>query len=162
MGQSVDCLTPFGYLPRTPGQGNTISLTRGRSPSVDNNTHIPEDRPRGPCTLVSLTSVMSSLDHLRGVLTASRDGCFSCAWLQLHHSHHWDSYRVLVYAVFGWRPQMSLDSSTLMSLFKGPKQVMSLVISGFHWRQCSEAPIVLRYRFMIDAPYCTTKTLNLH
>ena len=41
--------------------------------------------PRGPCILVLLTSLMSSLDHLRGVLSASRDGCFSCARLQLHH-----------------------------------------------------------------------------
>ena len=79
VSQSVDCFTPFGYLPHAPGQGNIIALTRGRSPSVDANTHIPEDRPRGPCTLVSLTSLMSSLDHLRGVLSASRDGRFSHA-----------------------------------------------------------------------------------
>ena len=85
VGQSADCLTPFGYLPHVSSQGNTISLTRGRSPSVNDNTHIPEDRPRGPCTLVSLTSLMNSLDHLRGVLSASRDGCFSRARLQLHH-----------------------------------------------------------------------------
>ena len=85
VGQSADCLTSFGYLPCTSGQGNTIALTRGRSPSIDDNTHIPEDRPRGPCILVSLTSFMSSLDHSRGVLNASWDGCFSCARLQLHH-----------------------------------------------------------------------------
>ena len=36
------------------------------------------------CTLVSLTVLMSSLDHLRGLLSASQDGCFSCARLQLH------------------------------------------------------------------------------
>ena len=85
VSQFVDCFTPFGFLPHAPGQGNIISLARGRSPSVDANTHILEDRPRGPYTLVSLTSLMSSLDHLRGVLSASRDGCFSRARLQLHH-----------------------------------------------------------------------------
>ena len=41
VGQSVDCLTPFGYLPRALGQGNIIALTRGRSPCVDDNTYIP-------------------------------------------------------------------------------------------------------------------------
>ena len=59
----------------------------------------------------------------------------------------------LVYAIFGQRPRMSLESSTLMSLFEGPKEVMSLVIFGLRWRQCSEAPTVLLYRFMIDATY---------
>ena len=49
----------------------------------------------------------------------------------------------LVRVVFGQRPWMSPDSSTLMSLFEGPKQVMSLMISGLHWRQCSEAPTML-------------------
>ena len=48
---------------------------------------------------------------------------------------------------------MSLDSSTLVSPLEGPKQVMSLVIFGLRWRQCSEAPAVLLYRFMIDATY---------
>ena len=85
VGQSAYCLTPFGYLPRALGQGNIIALTRGRSPSIDDNTHILEDIPKGPCTLVSLTSLMSSLDHLRGVLSASRHGCFSHARLQLYH-----------------------------------------------------------------------------
>ena len=85
MGQSADCLTPFGYLPRAPGQGNIIALTRGRSPSIDTNTHIPEDRPKGPYALVSLTPLMSSLDHLRGVLSASWDSCFLHAQLKIHH-----------------------------------------------------------------------------
>ena len=85
VGQSSDCLTSFSYLPRASGQGNIIALTRGRSPSVDDNTHIPEDRTRGPCIFISLTSLMSSLDHLRGLLSASWDGCFSRARLQLHH-----------------------------------------------------------------------------
>ena len=66
----------------------------------------------------------------------------------------------LVCTVFGQRPWMSPNSSTLMSLFKGPKQVMSLVISGLHWRQCSEAPIVLLYRFMIDAAYLYHRDSN--
>ena len=79
VGQSLDCLTSFGYVPLASSQGNIIALTSGRSLSIDDNTCIIEDRPRGPCILVSLTSLMSSLDHLRGVLSASRDGCFSCA-----------------------------------------------------------------------------------
>ena len=48
---------------------------------------------------------------------------------------------------------MSLDSITLMSLFEEPKQVMSLMIFGLHWRQRLETPAVLLYRFMIDAAY---------
>ena len=48
VGQSADCLTPFGYLPHASGQGNIIALTRGRSPSIDDNTYIPEDRPEVP------------------------------------------------------------------------------------------------------------------
>ena len=85
VGQSSNCLTSFGYLPRTSGQGNTISLASYRSPSINDNIHIPNDRPIGPCILVSLTSLMSSLYHLRGFLNASQDGCFSRARLQLHH-----------------------------------------------------------------------------
>ena len=75
----------FGYPPRAFGQGKIISLVSCRSPSVDDNTSILKDRPRGPCILVSLTLLMGSLDHLRGVLSASRDGCFSHARIQLHH-----------------------------------------------------------------------------
>ena len=55
--------------------------------------------------------------------------------------------------ILGWRPRMSPDSSTLVGPLEGPRQVMSLVISRLHWRQCSEAPAVLRYTFMIDATY---------
>ena len=55
--------------------------------------------------------------------------------------------------VLGRRPRMSPDSSTLVSPLEGPKQVMSLVISRLRWRQWSEAPVVLRYTFMIDAAY---------
>ena len=79
VGQSWNCLTSFGYLPHASGQGNIIALTRGRSPSIDNNTHILENRPRGPCILVSLTLLMSSLDHLRG--SSSWDVCISHARL---------------------------------------------------------------------------------
>ena len=85
VGQSSYCLTSFGYLHRAFVQGNTIALASCMSPSVNNTTHILEDRPIGPYIFVSLTSLMSSLDHLRGVLSASRDGCFSRAQLQLHH-----------------------------------------------------------------------------
>ena len=58
------------------------------------------------------------------------------------------------------RPWMSPDSRTLMSLFKGPKQVMSLVIFGLCWSQCSEAPPVLLYIFMIDATYLYHKDFD--
>ena len=51
------------------------------------------------------------------------------------------------------RPQMSTNSSTLVIPLEGPKQVMSLVIFGFRWRQSSEAPLALRYTFMIDVEY---------
>ena len=85
VGQSSYFLTSFGYLPHAFGQGNTISLTTGRYPFFDDNTCILEDRHRSRCILVSLTSLTSSLDHLRGVLSASRDGCFSHARFQLHH-----------------------------------------------------------------------------
>ena len=37
---------------------------------------------------------------------------------------------------------------------------MSLVIFGLHWRQCLEAPIVLLYRFMIDAAYLYHRDSN--
>ena len=59
----------------------------------------------------------------------------------------------LFHAVLGRRPRRSPDSSTMMSLLEGPKQVMSLVIFGLRWRQCSEAPTVLRYTFMINVAY---------
>ena len=104
---------------------------------------------------------MSYVDHLRGVLRASWDGFFSRARLQLHHRTV-DIRTGLVRTVHGQRPQMSPDSSTLVSPLKGPKQVMSLVISRLRWRQCSEAPIVLWYIFMIDVAYCTTNNLTLH
>ena len=51
--------------------------------------------------------------------------------------------QVLVRTILGRRPWMSPDSITFMILFEGPKQVMSLVIFGLRWRQCSEAPAVL-------------------
>ena len=37
---------------------------------------------------------------------------------------------------------------------------MSLMISGLRWRQCSEAPAVLLYRFMIDATYLYHRDSN--
>ena len=64
--------------------------------------------------------------------------------------------------VLGWRPRMSPNSSTLVSPLEGPKQVMSLVIYGLHWRQCSEAPVVLRCTFMIDTAYLYHKDSNSH
>ena len=75
----------FDYHPYASRQGNIIALISCKSPSVNINTSIPEDRPRGPYILVSLTSLMSSLYHLRGFLSASQDSCFSHAQLQPHH-----------------------------------------------------------------------------
>ena len=101
---------------------------------------------------------MSSLDHLRGVLSASWDGCFLCARLQLHHRTV--EIRTGFCTILGRRPWMSPDSSKLVSLLEGHKQVMSLVIFELHWRQCSEAPVVLRYTFMIDAAYSYHRDSN--
>ena len=75
----------FDYPPRASCQGNIIALISCRSCSIDINTSIPVDGLRAPRILVSLTLLMSSLDHLRGVISASRDGRFSRAWLQLLH-----------------------------------------------------------------------------
>ena len=61
--------------------------------------------------------------------------------------------------VLGRRPQMSPDSSTIMSPLKG-NMFMSLVISGLRWRQCSEARAVLLYIFMIDATYLYHKDFD--
>ena len=55
---------------------------------------------------------------------------------------------------------MSPESSTLVSLLEGPKQVMSLVISRLRRRQCSEAPTVLRYTFMIEPTYLYHRDSN--
>ena len=77
---STSLVIPLALLSRKPH-----CLGSCRSPSVDVNTSILEDRPRGPCILVSSTSLMSSLDHLKGVLSSFRVGCVSCARLQLHY-----------------------------------------------------------------------------
>ena len=60
-------------------------LVSYKSPSLNVNRSIPKDRPRGPCILVSSTSLMSSMDHLKGVLSSFRVHCVTCAWIQLHH-----------------------------------------------------------------------------
>ena len=60
-------------------------LASCRCPSIDANTSIPEDRHRGPYILVSSTSLMRSLDHLKGVVSSFWVGCVSHAWLQLHY-----------------------------------------------------------------------------
>ena len=54
-------IVPHLWLsPRAPIQGHIIALISCRSPSVDVSTSIPQDRPRGPCILVSSTSLMIS------------------------------------------------------------------------------------------------------
>ena len=76
---SISLVVPLVLLSRKP------HCLGSRSLSVDVNTSTLEDRPRGPCILVSFTSLMSSLDHLKGVLSAFWVGCVSCAQLQLHY-----------------------------------------------------------------------------
>ena len=75
-------------------------------------------------------------------------------------SHCLDSYRVSIHAVFGQRPRMSPDSSTLMSLFEGPKQVYVpydfWVALETVFKSPSSAPI----RFMIDAAYLYHRDSN--
>ena len=66
----------------------------------------------------------------------------------------------LFHIVLGRRPRMSPDSSTLVSPLEGPKQVISLVIFGLRWRQCSESPTMLQYTFMIDTTYLYRKDSN--
>ena len=115
--------------------------------------NIPEDRPRGICILVSLTSLMSSSDHLRGVLSASWNGCFSRAWLQLHHRtvEIHTGYWSMQYLVKDPRCHLTLAHWWVYS--RDLNRFMSLVIFGLRWRQCSEAPTMLLYKFMIDATY---------
>ena len=71
----------FAYPPRTSSQEHIIALISCRSPFLDINTSILEDRPKGPYILVLLTSLMSSFDQLTGALSTSRDGCVSRARL---------------------------------------------------------------------------------
>ena len=75
----------FGHPPRDSNEGIIIALISCRYPYVDVITYILEDRPRGPCILVSSTSLMSSLDHLKGVISAFQVGCVSHARIQLHY-----------------------------------------------------------------------------
>ena len=138
------------------------ALIRGRSRSIDDNTHIPEDRPRGPCILVSLTSLMSSLDHLRGVRSASRDDCFSHAWLQLHHrtveihTGYW-SVQYLVedpgcHLTLAYWWVYSSDLNRLCPLwFSG-----CVRDSGQKPQQCFDIPLWLMQHT------CTTETLTLN
>ena len=77
---SISLVVPLTLLSRKPH-----FLGSYRSPSVNVNTSIPEDRPRVPCILVSSTSFMSSLDHLKWAISAFWVGCVSRALLQLHH-----------------------------------------------------------------------------
>ena len=76
---SISLAVPLMPLSRKP------HFCSYRSPSVDVNTSIPKDRPKGPCILVASTSLMSSLDHLKGVLSAFWVGCVSFSRLHLHY-----------------------------------------------------------------------------
>ena len=104
---------------------------------------------------------MSSSDHLRGVLSASRDGCFSYARLQLHHRtidiHTW--YWFMQYLVED--PGCHLTLAHWWVYLRDPNKFMSLVISGLCWRQCLESPTTLLYRFMNDATYLYHRDLWL-
>ena len=54
-----------------------------RSPSVDDNSSIPEDRPRGSCALDPSPSVVSAYGPFWGrIIIASPNGCFSHVRLQ--------------------------------------------------------------------------------
>ena len=77
---SISLVVPLALLSRKPH-----FLGSCRFPSINVNTFIPEDIPRGRCFQVSSTSLMSSLNHLIGVISAFWDGCVSCAQLQLLH-----------------------------------------------------------------------------
>ena len=77
---SISLFVPLVFPSRKPH-----FLGSSRYPSFDVNTSIPEDRTRGPCILVSSTSLMSTFDHLKGFLSAFWVGCISHARLQIHH-----------------------------------------------------------------------------
>ena len=78
-------------------------------------------------------------------------------------SHYWDSYRVLVRSLFGRRPRLSPDSSTLVSLFLGP--IQSHVPCDFQdtLETLFESPLVSCFyvSLVLDVVYCTTKILTL-
>ena len=84
VSQSPDCSTSL-VIPLMLLSRKHHCLVSCMSPYVDVNTSILEERPRDPCILVSSTSFMSSLDHLKGVISAFQVGCVSRARLQLHH-----------------------------------------------------------------------------
>ena len=77
---SISMVVPLVLLSRKPHfLGSCIS------PSIDVNTSIPDYRPRDIYILVSSTSLMSSLDHLKGFLSTFWVGCVSHARLKLHY-----------------------------------------------------------------------------
>ena len=120
--------------------GKPHFLVSWRSPSIDVNTSIPEDRPRGPCILVSSSSLMSSLDYLKGVLSSFMVGCVSHAQIKLHY-HTIEirtGYWFLHYLVEDLDCHLTLAHWWVY--FWNPHSFMSLVIFGLHWGQCSKAP----------------------
>ena len=77
---SISLISPLLLLSRKPHY-----LGSCESPSIDVDTSIPEDIPRDICILVSSTSLINSLDHLKGVLSPFWVGFVSRARLQLHY-----------------------------------------------------------------------------
>ena len=78
-------------------------------------------------------------------------------------SHLWDSYRVLVPSLFGRRPQLSPESSTLVSLFLGPIQFHVpcdfQVVLATMFRSPSMS--CFRVSLALDVVYCTTNISTL-
>ena len=86
---------------------------------------------------------MNSFDHLRGVISSSRDGCVSHAQLQLHH-HTIDifkGYWPIHYLVKELRCHLTLEHEWFY--LRDRSSIMSLVISGIRLRQCLESPSVM-------------------
>ena len=124
-----------------------------RSPSIDTNTYCPKDKCRGTYTLVSYPSSMSSYGLSEG------SPYFPIIWLFLTRStsattsQHWDLYRFWSMQYLVKDPRCHLTLAHWWVYSRDLNRFMSLVIFGLRWRQCSEAPSVLLYRFMIDAAY---------
>ena len=109
------------------------------SPSVDDNSSILEDRPRGSCALDPSPSVVSaygpfweeSLLPLRMVVSHMFD--FSTLFASLRIAQD-----IYIHPIICRRPRISPDSSTLVSHFGTPSYMFPWM-SGLRWRLYSEA-----------------------
>ena len=98
-----------------------------RSPSVDDNPLIPEDRPRGPYVLDSSPFRWVPTDHFEMNHHCFSKWSFLACSTSTPWSHRRESRRVYIPSVIGRRPRISLDSSTFESL---PMETTSYNISG--------------------------------